>query len=198
MKKNLFLLISLILIGFSLSAQEKYFTNQPSFFYSDTLKTQIMGSIPENEKVNVLKTLEGFYRIKYKGYRGYVEKSNITVGEEQALLQPIQKPLVEITPDQRQELLKENISRLDRYNRKHRKALNATYFLLGGSALFSGIGSGLMAVSEDYFSYVFLGLGSVCGVGALVSEICAMEFQATINKTNLKIQYLGNGMKISF
>lgn len=198
MKKNLFLLISLILIGFSLSAQEKYFTNQPSFFYSDTLKTQIMGSIPENEKINVLKTLEGFYRIKYKGYIGYVEKSNITEGEVQASSQSIQKPLIEITPDQRQKLLTENVNKLDRYTKKHRKALNATYFLLGGSALFTGIGSGLMAVSDNPFPYVFVGIGSVCGLGALVSEICAMEFQATINKTNLKIQYLGNGMKISF
>ena len=196
MKKLQILTFFFFIFICGISAQQKYFANQPSILYSDTLRTKMLGSIPQGEKISVTKIYENFYRVRYKGYAGYIEKNNLTAITTSASLP--QTMTTDLQPEGPNTLLTENIELLHRYTQKHRKALNATYFLLGGCILFSGIGSGLFVISDTSIPYVLFGLGGTCGLGAFISEICAMEFQASINKTNVKIQYLGNGMKISF
>lgn len=196
MKKLSLLLTLTILLTGNVNAQKNIKSDRNSTLYKDTTTLEILESIFPGESITPLKEEGRFYKIRFKNNTGYILKSDYSP-------LPIKTTIADDCTDD--EILSAELAKLSKYTKQNKRAINAMYVSIGVGIVFTGWGtieSVLKSVTTDgpYSGPIAIPwtIAGIAGLSALISGTCALQFQIKFNKTNTKIQYLGNGLKVKF
>lgn len=198
MKKLSLLLILILLLAGNTNAQKCIKADRNAICYSDTTRSNILGSIPQAKVITSQKTEGDFYKIWFRNTPGYVLKSDFS--PLQTATKKINIKGKEIENQTKEEkILSCELARLMKYTKQKRRASYAMYASLGVGVVSAGSGIILRNTANKSGTPGILFI--IAGTGALstlISGICVLESQVKINKTTTKIQYLSNGFKVTF